>query len=132
MPAGRPRKEFDKKIFEKLCMFQCTRSEIASWFGFNVDTLNARVKETYEGKNFSSMYNILAEHGKISLRRKQLQVAMRGNPKMLIWLGKQILGQKEEAKVEMTGGLKLEGDEKLKQTITEHFAEVGSRLGKFM
>ena len=34
---------------------------------------------------------------KIELRRKQWQVAMEGNVQMLIWLGKNILGQKDVA-----------------------------------
>ena len=31
----------------------------------------------------------------MSLRRKQMEVAMAGTPSMLIWLGKQWLGQSE-------------------------------------
>jgi hypothetical protein len=31
-----------------------------------------------------------------SLKRKQFQVAMRGNPALLIWLGKQYLGQSDK------------------------------------
>jgi hypothetical protein len=34
--------------------------------------------------------------GKIKLRRKQFDVAMKGNTTMLIWLGKQILGQNDQ------------------------------------
>lgn len=40
--------------------------------------------------------------GKISLRRKQLQTALAGNPALLIWLGKNLLKQSD--KVEVTEG----------------------------
>ncbi len=33
---------------------------------------------------------------KIALRRKQIDLAMAGNVTMLIWLGKQLLGQKND------------------------------------
>jgi hypothetical protein len=35
------------------------------------------------------------EDVKMSLRRAQLQLALNGNPTMLIWLGKQLLGQQD-------------------------------------
>ena len=37
--------------------------------------------------------------GKIELRKKQWEIAMDGNVKMLIWLGKQYLGQSESPEV---------------------------------
>ena len=36
---------------------------------------------------------------KTSLRRAQFELAMKGNPTMLIWLGKQYLGQNERTEV---------------------------------
>ena len=36
------------------------------------------------------------ESGKASLRRKQYEVAMGGNCTMLVWLGKQYLGQTDK------------------------------------
>ena len=33
--------------------------------------------------------------GRTSIRRAQYKAALDGNPTMLIWLGKQLLGQKE-------------------------------------
>ena len=32
----------------------------------------------------------------MSLRRKQYEVALSGNPSMLIWLGKNVLGQSDQ------------------------------------
>ena len=37
--------------------------------------------------------------GKIALRRKQYDVAMSGNVTMLLWLGKQYLGQSDKQEI---------------------------------
>lgn len=47
------------------------------------------------------------EHGRalgmLSLRRKQSEMAQEGNVTMLIWLGKQLLGQKDSTSIEHSG-----------------------------
>jgi len=91
---GRPRIEIDWKEFDKLCGMQCTLVEIAGWFDCSEDTIERRVKEEY-GITFAEHYRKRSSKGKISLRRRQLEVAMSGNPTMLIWLGKQMLNQKD-------------------------------------
>ena len=40
--------------------------------------------------------DMVTEKQKIELRQKQWEVAMEGNVQMLIWLGKQVLGQTEQ------------------------------------
>lgn len=37
-----------------------------------------------------------------SLRKKQMEVALSGNPSMLIWLGKQLLDQRDKSEVDAT------------------------------
>ena len=70
----------------KLAQIGCKDSEIADWFGVNGETLRYNFKaELTKGR----------EHLKQSLRRAQLDVALGGNATMLIWLGKNILGQSE-------------------------------------
>ena len=44
---GRPRKEIDKRDFEKLCMLQCTRAEMCSWFNVSEPTLIDWCKRTH-------------------------------------------------------------------------------------
>ena len=97
--AGRPRKEIDKRDFEKLCMLQCTRAEICSWFKVSEPTLIDWCKRTYDGKDFLTVFNQKREGGKISLRRMQWQLAAK-SPAMAIFLGKNLLGQTD--KVEQT------------------------------
>ena len=90
---GRPQKEIHWDTFEELCKIQCTQSEIASVLKVSVDTLIDKVEKKYEDR-FSSVYKMLSEDGKASLRRTQLKLCQR-NASMAIWLGKQYLGQKD-------------------------------------
>lgn len=84
---GRPQKKIDSSVVQKLAMIMCTMNEIASVVGCSVDTLERRFADIIkEGQN----------KGKTSLRRWQYQAAEKGNTAMLIWLGKQHLGQSEK------------------------------------
>lgn len=92
--------QIDYKTLDKLCAIQCTGEECAAILGIDYDTLNRRLKEDGEG-GFTDYYAQKAAGGKVSLRRKQYQKAVdEGNPAMLIWLGKQWLGQKEPERLE--------------------------------
>ena len=92
---ARPNKEFSKKVFEGLCSIMCTEKEICSFFETTDKTLNKWCKREY-GMGFSDIYKIKSQNGRISIRRLQFKSAEKGNPSMLIWLGKQYLGQSEE------------------------------------
>ena len=87
--GGRPKKELDYDMIENLAMIQCTQEEIASCLDVNVKTLRADEK-------FLELYKKGQEVGKKSLRRYQFDCAKKGNSAMLIWLGKQYLGQSEK------------------------------------
>lgn len=128
---ARPRKEFDKDIFIRMCQIQCTEIEIAEVFDFNISTLKRRCHEIFK-MSFEHVYKKYSAEGKTSLRRAQFKKALGGNATMLIWLGKQMLGQKDKTEIDMSGGLKLEGDKKLKETINDHFREVSRGLAEFM
>lgn len=101
---GRPRKELtdkDWQTIEAACKIQCTGEEIASLMDMDYDTLNARIYEKF-GYHFSDYIKTLSASGKASLRRLQWKAAEGGNTTMLVWLGKQHLGQSD--KQELTGG----------------------------
>lgn len=89
---GRPKIEINWEEFDKLCSLHCTLIEIADWFGCSEDTIENRVKEE-KGMLFSDYFKKKSSGGKLSLRRKQFEVALKGNTTMLIWMGKQCLGQ---------------------------------------
>lgn len=99
--AGRPRTVFDWDQVGRLCKIQCTQDEIIDILGTTIDTLADACKREL-GVDFSTFYSQKRAGGKRSLRRKQWQTAVEdGNPTLLIWLGKQYLGQSE--KQELTG-----------------------------
>lgn len=90
---GRPRIEIKKDDFEKLCALQCTEEEIAGFFDCSIDTINRWCKSTYD-ETFAETYKKKSALGKMSLRRYQFKLAEK-NASMAIFLGKQILGQKD-------------------------------------
>lgn len=102
MGAGRPKKQIDQKQFENLCKLQCTEEEICSFFDVTDKTLARWCNETYGGKKFSEVFREKRELGKISLRRKQWQLAEK-NATMAIFLGKQFLGQTDKVENTLTG-----------------------------
>ena len=95
MKTGRPKIEIDFAEVDKLCQIQCTGEEIASFFEISYDTLERRCKEQFK-VSFAEYIKEKSSKGKSSLRRLQWKAAMNGNVTMLIWLGKQYLGQADK------------------------------------
>ena len=86
--VGRPKVNIDPEQVLRLARLHCTMQEMADFFGCHRDTLH---------NNFSAEITKGRSEGNISLRRKQWQIAVeKGNPVLLIWLGKQMLGQVNE------------------------------------
>jgi len=92
---GRPRIDINWEEFDKLCELHCTLVEIAGWFDCSEDTIERAVKRE-KCMTYAEYFKKKSAKGKISLRRKQYQVANEGNTSMLIWLGKNWLGQADE------------------------------------
>ena len=85
---ARPKKyDIDTKQVEKLAALGCTNTEIASFFGCSKDLIS---------KSYSTNVAKGKEKGKIRLRKLQWNAAEKGNVPMLIWLGKQVLGQTDK------------------------------------
>lgn len=99
-PVGRPVKEIDMKRLIAAVRIQCTAVECAALFDCSEDTLDRRLKD--EGyANFAEFYKKHSHNGKASLRRMQWKSAQDGNVTMQIWLGKQVLDQRDKHDVEM-------------------------------
>ena len=118
----RPLKEIDAKQFEKLCGLQCTKLEICGWFDITDKTLENWCKRTY-GKGFSETFEEKRAAGKISLRRAQYELALKGNATMLIWLGRNYLGQSEDVTVKANVAL---DDDGLSKSLREMAEELES------
>ena len=98
--GGRPEKEIDLNLLERLASIQCTDKEIGALLGISHDTILRRKKEN---EDFAYHYEKGKENGKTSLRRLQWESAKKGNVTMQIWLGKQMLGQKDKSAQEVSG-----------------------------
>ena len=110
---GRPQKEIDQSLFEKLCGLQCTLTEIAGIFDCSEDTIERWCKRTYD-EGFAETYKKHSAAGKLSLRRAQFRLAEK-SAAMAIFLGKNYLGQSDNVVIEDRSALdKL--DEILKGT----------------
>ena len=92
--VGRPPIEIDWEEFDKLLLIHATLREVAGWFNCSEDTIERLVLKKF-GMNFADYKDQKGAKGKISIRRKQFQTAMDGNIAMLIWLGKNWLGQSD-------------------------------------
>ena len=97
--GGRPKKQFDYEQLEELCRIQCTGEECAAVLKITYETLNARLKADGFG-GFLEYYKNKSGYVKASLRRLQWKSAQSGNVSMLIWLGKQYLGQSDKQDIE--------------------------------
>lgn len=98
---ARPRKVMNDSDWEKLVnmiRIQCTQEEVCGIFGMDHKTLDRIIKERGEG-GFSHLYKKHQDEGKASLRRAQWKAAQEGNATMLVWLGKQVLGQRDKSDV---------------------------------
>ena len=80
------------QLVENLARIGCTEEEIATILEASVDTLM--------NKNNKELFREAIKKGqaecKQGLRRLQFKAAEKGNVTMLIWLGKQLLGQSEK------------------------------------
>ena len=94
--GGRPYKDVDWALAEKLAYIQCTAVEIAATLGIDDNTLVNACKR--ENKlTFSEWYKKHSENGKCSLRRSLWKMATseKPNPAIAIWLSKQYIGMRD-------------------------------------
>ena len=89
---GKQKITLDPNIISGLAEIHCTVQEIAFVLKCSKDTLE---------RNYMQAIEIGRANGKSSLRRRQWELAQTGNATMLIWLGKQILQQRDKSPEEI-------------------------------
>ena len=100
--AGRPEVNIDWKIVDSLLEADCEGTEIAAYLGIAPNTLYNRCKSDNKC-NFSEYLQQKKAKGNSLLKVKQFEAAVKDKDRsMLIWLGKQRLGQKDKSEVENT------------------------------
>lgn len=95
---SRPEKPIDWKLVDRLLIAGCMGTEIAAHFDMHPNTFYDRVQAEY-GIGFTEYSSQKKQKGESLLRSKQFDTAMSGDKTMLIWLGKQRLGQKEHHEI---------------------------------
>jgi hypothetical protein len=95
---GRPpaaMEKIDKAELKKLMQFHPSEKEAADWFDVSLSSLERFIK-----KEFQCTFDEFRDKGfvrtKISIKRKQIEMALGGDRVMLIWCGKQYCGQSEK------------------------------------
>ena len=92
-PGGRPRSAIDLGVVERAASIGCTKEEMASLCGVAHSTF---FKHLLENPEIQEVIDRGYDMGRTTLRRAQWKGAVvDGNPTMLIWLGKQLLGQRD-------------------------------------
>jgi len=94
---SRLKKEFDIKVFESLCLIQCTKEDICTMFDCDPKTLTRWCVDTYQ-QGFKEIFDILSIGGKVSLRRTLFNMA-KTKPVIAIWLSKQYLGMSDKQEI---------------------------------
>lgn len=123
--GGRPASKIDWGAVELYLKAGCTGVGIADMIGIHPETLyNACERDNKMG--FSAYAQQKRESGDDMLRAKQFEVAIEGDRSMLIWLGKQRLGQRDSIEQKQT--ITVNADEKLipgltKDEVTEILAD---------
>lgn len=97
-PVGRPRAEIDLDVVRRSAGIGCSVNEIAAVLGIGRSTM---LKYMALDADIQAAIDEGRDNGCATLRRFQWHKAEAGSDTMLIWLGKQMLGQKDKS--ELTG-----------------------------
>ena len=120
----------DPDKIQMLASFGCSITEIAKYF---------RIDESTVRKNYKDELETGRESLKVKLRQLQWDHAARGNTALLIWLGKQYLGQTDRKEIDLIGNLEsvlkecgfedspIDAEYSVEEEDTEQAEAVGSR-----
>ncbi len=93
--AGRPEKEFDWKVLDSILQFGANLIDCSELLDVSEDTVQRKIKSEY-GCTFTEYRAKKMGRMRVKLLQKQYEMAQNGNVALLIWLGKQHLGQSDK------------------------------------
>jgi hypothetical protein len=93
---GRPEKEFDWKILDSILQFGANLIDCSELLEVSEDTVQRKIKSEH-GCTFTEYRTKKMGRMRVKLLQKQYEMAQNGNVALLIWLGKQYLGQSDKA-----------------------------------
>jgi hypothetical protein len=97
--AGRKQVVIDTEQVEKLAQLGATQVEMARFLDVAHSTLEYKLQQP----EFRQAYERGLGNLHMSLKRKQVEMALAGDRTMLIWLGKNYLGQRDNLDSKLTG-----------------------------
>jgi hypothetical protein len=97
--AGRKTISIDLNQLEKLASYSCTDKEIAGFFNVSIRTIEQRRKKQ---PDFAEAMSRGGAKCHIAVRTAQMKW-MEKSPMMCVWLGKQLLSQRDVTPIELTG-----------------------------
>jgi AraC-like DNA-binding protein len=103
---GRPKKELDWKVLDSILQFGATLIDCAEMCEMSDDSIQRRIKDEY-GCTFTEYRNRKMSRMRVKLLQKQYESAMAGNTALLIWLGKQHLGQSDKNDISVNGDVAI-------------------------
>lgn len=102
--GGRPEVEIDIEAVKRSAGIGCTIEEIAAVLGVSRATMYNHMNKYPE---IQEAIDSGRENGKATLRRFQWHGAESGNATMLVWLGKQLLGQRDKIDTAVEGAVPI-------------------------
>lgn len=88
----------DAKVLDDLLQFFPSRKETADWFHVSESSLERFIKKHHDC-SFEALRDKRFVKTKIAIKRAQIKKALSGDNTMLIWCGKQYLGQREMTEI---------------------------------
>jgi hypothetical protein len=106
--AGSKATAIDLNELEKLCIMGCNEGEIAAWFKVSVRTIQTRRKQP----KFAEVMRRGQAKSCINVRRLQFRLLEAGNATMAVWLGKNLLGQRDNMQITGANGGPIQTENK--------------------
>ena len=103
---GRPEKEFIWGTLDAALQYGGSLIDCSELMGVSEDTIQRRIKSSF-GMTFTKYKNLKMSRIRMKLRQKQFDEAMNGNTTLLIWLGKNMLGQTDKSEINQTSEIKI-------------------------
>jgi hypothetical protein len=91
---ARPEIKFDITQVELMGRFRATYETMADWFGCSYKTIERKMSDS--SGEFCRAYKKGYANVKMKISEAQVKYALRGNATLLVWLGKQHLGQTDK------------------------------------
>lgn len=107
---------------EDLYAMGCTDAEVAAALQYTISELADEVARQHKA-TLREYRETIAASGRAQLRKMQWDQAMRGNTGMLVWLGKQLLGQRDHKNIEANAEHQRDTD-----AARKYFATIADEL----